>query len=709
MTMNSPAFSAATDSAGSVLPADMFEPLPEGLLPVDEEADDGILDEEQTKAFNASKEGMALVAWVKEEYAKARDARRPYERQWYLNLAFYSGKQYVEWSKTEDKLVHQRQMSAFTPRLTINKIQPIIRTEQSKLTGQKPSATVMPSSNDDSDVFAAVAGEQVWESLYARLNFQAKLSRSVFWLSICGTSFMKTFWDPNCYDPVTKVDGDIAWLALSPLQVLVPDLTEPDLEMQPWVMDVQTRPTKWVEKNYGQFFPKGIKPTVTNHTELLEAAGLPSSESTKPDSTLIKEVWVKPGHCDSLPEGGMATVIDDTIVQVAPKGIPYDHKEFPFAKLEHIPSGRFYGMSTIESLIPLQREYNRTQSQIVEAKNRMGKPQVYYREGSMDPTKVTTEPGLHIPIKGSAEYPSPVPLTELPSYIVQFNDRMNVNFEDISGQHAPTRGEAPAGMAATAIAYLQEQDDAYLSMSFQSIEQAIQKCARHSLILAATYWTVPRLVKATGEDGGYDAMMLRGSDIAASTDIRIEHGSALPTSKSAKQAQVTEWMKFNWIDPNEGFELLDMPMLQQWVSRRKVDKKAAQRENIEFRNMMPQDVQNKIALFQQQQQLSPDGGIDPNTGAPLLPPPVIPVNEWDDHAIHIEIHNLWRKSPSYRMVPAEVRAEVEKHVQMHRQALAAQQMTQSPGMGQPGMMAPSPQMSGEDFAGMTEQQLQPPQ
>ena len=317
MTMNSPASSAASD-----LPEEIFEPVPGGYGAVDEEADDGILDESQTKAFGASKEGMALVAWVKEEYSKAREARRTYERQWYLNLAFYSGKQYVEWSKNEDKLVHQRQVSAFTPRLTINKIQPIIRTEQSKLTGQKPSATVMPSSNDDSDVFAATAGEQVWESLYARLNFQAKLSRSVFWLSICGTSFLKTFWDSNCYDPVTKVDGDIAWLPLSPLQILVPDLTEPDLESQPWVMDVQTRPTKWVEKNYGQFFPKGIKPTVTNHTELLEAAGLPSGESTKPDSTLIKEVWVKPGHCDALPEGGMVTVIDDTIVQVAPKGIP---------------------------------------------------------------------------------------------------------------------------------------------------------------------------------------------------------------------------------------------------------------------------------------------------------------------------------------------------------------------------------------------------
>jgi hypothetical protein len=717
MTMNSPLSTALASSDSSQF-------IPDPAIPVEVPThnplppDSGILDDAATKAFNASDEGKKLKAWVDSEYKKAIDQRREYERQWYMNLAFYSGKQYVEWSKQDNKLVSQRVQNVHTPRLTINKIQPIVRTEQAKMTGQKPSASVMPSSNDDEDIFAATAGEQVWESLYARLNFPAKFSQSTFWLSICGTSFMKTFWDDSLWDPASKLYGDINWLPLSPLNVLVPDLLEPDLELQPWVMDVQIRPVEWANAAFADTFPKGVKATVTSMSEVLSAAGLQTNDKAKPDSAVIKEVWIKPNMTTCLPEGGMVTIIDDTIVSAAIKGIPYDHKEYPFAKFQHIPTGKFYGVSTIEALIPLQREYNRTQSQIVEAKNRMSKPQMFFRDGSLDPTKITSEPGQYIPIKGTAEFPKAAQLSELPQYVVNFNDRMEGDFENISGQHASTRGDAPSGMAATAIAYLQEQDDSYLTTTMQSIEQGIEKVARHSLVLAATYWTVPRLVKAVGEDGGYDAMMLKGAQISSSTDIRIERGSALSTSKSARQAQVTEWMKMGWIDPNEGFELLDMPMLQQWVSRRKVDKKAAQMENIKFRQLTAE------SITQSQQQFMATAGdpnnamaTHPDTGAPLAPPLMVPVNAWDDHEIHIQYHNLWRKSASFITVDPAVKAEVEKHVQMHEQALAATMAPVDPNApAAPGAtpdsissaVGPAPDTSSA-VVGSTQEQLAPPQ
>lgn len=655
-----------------------------------------LLDQAAVMALNSSPQGKKLIAWVDANYTKSKNGRREYERQWYLNLAFYSGKQYVEWSNNEDKMITQPVRSIHTPRLTINKIQPIIRTEQAKLTGQKPSVSVMPSSNDDADMFAATAGEQVWESLYTRLNFPNKLSRAAFWLSICGTSYIKTYWDENAYDAVSQMDGDVCWQPLSPFNILVPDMLEPDIEKQAWVMDIQTKPVQWIKDQWPDFFPNGVAPTVAGVDDVLSAAkvGIRGGSTNQPDSTVIKEVWIKPWASPDLPEGGMLTIVSGKIVQAAVHGLPYDHKETPFAKLEHIPSGKFYGISTIEALIPLQREYNRTQSQVVEAKNRNAKPQTWFREGSLDPTKITTEPGLMIPVRGSAEYPQERVLPELPSYINVFNNRMDGDFEDISGQHSQTRGEAPAGMAATAIAYLQEQDDAYLSTSFQSIEQAIEKVARQSLVLAVAYWTLPRLIKATGEDGGFDAIMLRGSQIANSTDIRVESGTALPLSKSAKQAQVTDWMNRGLIPPEDGFELLDMPMIQAWVNKRKVDKKAAQIENIGFRALDPAYLEQQALQWVQENaepmvhpvtgepavqtsDLDPASNFSPVNGPQLAPPLAIPVNVWDDHAVHIQIHNLWRKSPSYALVDNAIKAEVQKHVDMHQQALQDQQMQQA--------------------------------
>ena len=143
----------------------------------------------------------------------------------------------------------------------------------------------------------------------------------------------------------------------------------------------------------------------------------------------------------------------------------------------------------------------------------------------------------------------------------------------------------------------------------------MEKTARQSLSLVSDYWDIERLVKATGEDGGYEAILLKGSDITRGTDLRIEAGSALPQSKSARMANVMDFMKFGYMSPQEGFELLDMPMLQQWTNRRAVDKRAAQQENVDFKRL----TEEQMGMADQMYQMSLASGevqIDPNTGQP---------------------------------------------------------------------------------------------
>ena len=142
------------------------ETVEESEQPLEADMNPNMLEAERVRAFAQSPDGRKLVAWVKRQYNTMRSARRVYERQWYTNLSFYMGKQYVEWNRNEDRLVPLPKLDKYTPRITVNKIRPIVRTEISKLTAGKPTASVVPSSNDDDDVFAARAGEQVWESLY---------------------------------------------------------------------------------------------------------------------------------------------------------------------------------------------------------------------------------------------------------------------------------------------------------------------------------------------------------------------------------------------------------------------------------------------------------------------------------------------------------------------------------------------------------------
>lgn len=671
-----------------------------------EMADDTLLNK-----FKKKQEAKQLVAWIKSEYEKLKSNRKTDEQDWYLQIAFYNGYQYHAWQTIgSGQVLREEPNPANLPRITVNRIEPIIRTEISKTTSGRPTAQVVPASNDDDDLMAASAAEQVWQSLYDRKNFQTDvLQKSEFWRATTGNAFIKTFWDAGAKqiepkkvtDPFTGEtmtiqaevsSGDVAYEVVSPFHLFVPDLSEEDLQDQPYIFNVYTKSEQWVKSTFGNVLPKDFTPTKVAASEIFDAALMDqrNTASVKPESVLVIEMWAKPNGCPYLPKGGLVTIVDNEIVQLAENGIPYAHKEYPFVHTHTIPTGKFYRRGVIKNIIPLQREYNRTRSQIIQAKNLMSKPQMMYQEGSVDPRKVTARAGIWIPVRPGFTFPVPVPIQPLPNYVLNEVRQLETDFEDLSGQHAVSRGESGGVTAATAINYLQERDDAYLTGVFNSIEAAIEKIAKHSLSLFVQYVDQPRLVKVVGSDGAFDAQMLTGSDIASGLDIRIESGSALPTSKSARQALITDWMKMGFITPQDGLRILDMGMLKQYYNLLKIDENQAQRENL----MMKRLTQQEVEMFQQEWEMGvmrgdPDkvvpGQVDMN-GQPigLTVSSVIPINTWDNHAVHVEIHNRFRKSQSFETLDPAAKAEFEKHIAMHQSVLQQQMMEQA-------MMAQGPQ------------------
>jgi hypothetical protein len=54
-----------------------------------------------------------------------------------------------------------------------------------------------------------------------------------------------------------------------------------------------------------------------------------------------------------------------------------------------------------------------------------------------------------------------------------------------------------------------------------------------------------------------------------------------------------------------------------------------------------------------------------------MPANIIPVNTWDNHQLHIEVHNRYRKTQSFELLPQMAKDQFEAHVTMHAQALNA--------------------------------------
>lgn len=636
----------------------------------------------------------AIVAWVKSQYTKIKNDRTKIERQWYTNLAFYYGKQNVQ---PIDVAGSTRLVTPNAPywraRPITNKVRPIIRTELAKVTAQKPSASVVPASSDDNDLFAAQAGEQIWDSIYRAKRVRSVVRRAMFWTLICGNGFIKDWWDPLVIDTQSGQQGDICIKPETPFHILVPDLREEDIEGQPFVIHASTKSVDFIRLNYEKGLNgREIKPNATAAAEILDNAflNLVGANEVSRDQVLCLEVWAKPGAIRKFPHGALVTIVGDQIVQATP-GWPYEHGEYPIAKFDHIPTGKFYSDSVVTDLISLQREYNRTRGQIIEAKNRMAKPQLIAPLGSVDANKITTEPGQVIFYRQGFTPPTPLQLQGLPTYVLQELDRIQSDMDDISGQHEVSKGNVPPGVtAATAISYLQEQDDTKLSHTVESVEDGLEKIAHHTLSHVVQYWDVPRMVKVVGTDGAFDTVMLKNSDLRSNTDIRMEAGSALPTSKAAKQAFIMDLMKMGFIDPAKGLEVMEIGGVQKLYDQIQVDIRQAQRENLKMKSITEDMLMQHIVNSQPETVQAPpdpmtfDPTADPNDPVnpqetQLEPPPIVPVNTWDEHGVHIETHNKFRKGQQFETLPDHIKAIFEEHVQMHKQAQMDDMMQQMGG------------------------------
>lgn len=644
--------------------------------------------EDASTELGLNKEQKRIVDWAKQQYERAKQARSGTERQWYLNLAFYFGKQNVV-PRQNQNLITTAAGTLYTPpapyyrvRPVINRIRPTVRTELAKLTSQKPNAYVVPASAEDRDLFAAQAGEQIWDSIYRKHHVQKVLRRALFWTLTCGTGWIKNYWDPTKVDEDNQQLGDMCFEAETPFHIFVPDLREEELEKQPFVIHAQLKSIDWVKLNFPELHMNF--PSKTGE-EILEDSWLNlvgASSTNDQHKVLVLECWVKPGKVAMFPEGAVFTVIGDELAQ-GMFGWPYEHKQYPFVKIDHIPGGKFYSDSSIVDLIPLQREYNRTRGQIIEAKNRMAKPQLAAEKGSIDPSKITSEPGQVILYTPGFNAPQPIPLQTLPGYVLQELDRILLDWSDIAGIHEVSQGQVPPGVtAATAISYLQEQDETKLSHTVESIESGIEKVAQMTLSYVGQYWDASRTVKVTGLDGTFDAMAFRGSDLRGNTDIKIEAGSALPTSRAAKQALIMDFMKMGFIQPDEGMEVLELGGINKIYDRLQIDKKQAQRENLKMAkvslDLLDMHLQEEVTRLQEQEaeSISDDGIPLDENGVPIPPDLIVPVNTYDNHAVHIMIHNDFRKSQSFENQPQHVKELFEQHVNQHIASLEMMQMGQ---------------------------------
>ena len=638
--------------------------------------------------FKQSKEAKQLVAWVQSEWQRAKTARSQKQLQWFHNMSMFYGHQWVEQTRQyhpegfRDKLFTPRK-PYYHQRKTINRTRSYVRWEMSKMLSQFPTAQAIPASSDDEDQRAAFAAEQAWTSISDAKKLRYHMSRAMWWTIVTGNGFIKTHWDPNCKDKVSGEMGDIKFGHVTPFHLYVPDMREQDIEDQPFVINAYTKPVEWAEYYFAKELDgQKLSPTTSAANQILDEAYLNLGNNKAPDSVIVYETWVKPGAHKLLPEGGVIISIDDILINAYTDGFPYQHGMYPFTKFEHIPTATFYGDSTIVDLSQLQKEYNQLRSEIGEAGRRMAKPQLIAPMGSIVPSKLTNEPGLVIQYKPGMQAPTPLPLQPLPQYYLDQQDRILNDWIDISGEREVSRGSTPPGVTSgTAISYLQEASNQYLTPQFQSIEAGVEKIAASTIELFVQYVDLPRKIRTVGADGAFDTMLLKGADVASGTDIRVEPGSSYAKSKAAQEARVMDMFSVGIIDQPTALRLLEVGGVQKVMDTLNVAERKAQRENIKMKMLTEEDVEmaRMQAIEEIMSQMPPEAMEDEELMQEIqnMPaPPLIPVDDFDMHEVHIETHNKFRMSQEYEILPDLVKEQFATHVAEHERIIQQKQLMQ---------------------------------
>jgi hypothetical protein len=267
----------------------------------------------------------------------------------------------------------------------------------------------------------------------------------------------------------------------------------------------------------------------------------------------------------------------------------------------------------------------------------------------------TDEPGGLLFYHGNARGEKPGTLEFNPNtQIFKEDEELNVrDLDNLTFQHEVTRGQTPPNVeSGVAIQALQEMDNRPVGPTYGDIELSWQEALELALCRAEQFYDEERVIHAVGRDRTLDVMRIRSLDLTGKIKVTVRAGSTVPRSRAAYQWLLIQLKREQVItDPKQLLRLMEIGGGTDLHTSYALDINAARVENYK---MMTQEE--------------------------IWPMP------YEDHVIHVEEHNRWRKNPAFRDVVDAVQELFEQHVRAHIGMM--QPVAPAPGMSPGGPGAP---------------------
>jgi hypothetical protein len=668
------------------------------------------------EAQGEAKPGLKSVSQLRspEDLQRKLDAlkrgRGSLEQQWKLNLAFYKGRQYTYYNRASRRLESLPTEDGDKPRhvvrLVSNQILTGAHSLLSKLTKTKPQMWATPASGSDSDVKAAQMAEALLEYWWYDHNLDDMLEEALLWSIVAGQGYWKISWDqhagkqqrftlapdgspitdgplkdayrsqleklgadPSQFEKVVYL-GDIRVETLSPFDVYL-DPSAKTFQDCKYAICVHHLDPDEIKTRWGV----DIKP---DSVSAAPDVSLPFSNAEDASEPTVKKVnigYFLPNA--AMPQGRYVVWINEPHQILEDGPWPYPFNELPLVKFPGIRvPGAVYDTCETEHAIPIQKEVNRTISQIVQYKNLTIKPRVWAPVGSLA-TRLTTEGGAlyeYNPIAG--EKPEVERLPALPPYVFEHLAEQSARLKDIFSVTEVTEGQLPPNLeAGVAIDLLQEMATDRLAPRVKLIERALARAGEQMLKLAQTYYVEPRLLQIKGSGGAIQVRRFKGADLEGAS-IRVDVGSGLPRTRAARQARIERLVELGIIPAEQAYKHLELADMQALAKAWATHEEKAYREHDKLNTG---EILNPLQL--QIAQASVEQGINPETGEPLTGDPMeieavlmnaaLAPGIADNHQMHLDVHGQFLNSIEFQNMPPEVQQSYFTHYQLTQAAASS--------------------------------------
>jgi len=399
--------------------------------------------------------GFASADALVKRVDELQSEREIMERQWKLNLSFYKGKQYVFYNRKSRRMeslpTDDGDKPRYRVRLVANQIAPNSNGLLARLTKTKPTFFATPAQADYEAIKATEVAESLLDYWWDTFSLGSKREEAMLWAIICGNGFWKISWDDKVGSSVKLMlnpdgepivnpiiehlfkdrlgkmgldagefekevfEGEIKVDVMAPFDVLLDDSAQV-FEDCKYAFCVHPMSSDEIYSRYNV----RLKPNAINRypDETLPGMFGTTSGKTKQNVRTVFVGYFLPGP--EFPEGRYVAFTKSPNIVLYDGPWPYPFKKLPLVKFPgmRIP-GQLYDTSVVEQAIPLQKELNRTLSQMIEYKNLTLKPQMLAPVGSLR-QRMTDEPGAifeYNPVAGKV--PEAIPLPGLPAYVFE--------------------------------------------------------------------------------------------------------------------------------------------------------------------------------------------------------------------------------------------------------------------------------------------------